>query len=404
MRQAKKNTILFLTADPSNASRLRLGQEHRDILEKLQLANLRDHFSLQVRMSVRPSDLAQAIFDTNPQIVHFSGHGTGTGELCFEDQTGKIQTIRPEALASLFELVNANVKSVILNACYSETQAKAIARYIDYVIGMRKEIGDQAAISFAVGFYRALGSGRSLEEAFKFGLVELKLLNIPEHLTPILITRQSTEELPISTPSDHPPIQSAIPHSQQFISLLDSQPSKDTMHSFLAEHSKILQAAFPRTRRILSKPRLGNFALDFAAGFFHATVRNWSWLLIDVERPNDALFTQRGTPSAKLTHAVQQISEWRNWIAEHTVDARTIMPCIESSSSGLIIMGRRRDITEEMAMKLKNFEKSLNNISIHTYDWLADIIKFGMERESWYGPLYSGNNWQCGIGWENVGK
>jgi hypothetical protein len=71
-----KTKILFLSADPSDAGHLRLGQELRDIREKLQLSKQRDIFDLQPREAVRPGDISQAIFDVEPQIVYFSGHGT----------------------------------------------------------------------------------------------------------------------------------------------------------------------------------------------------------------------------------------------------------------------------------------------------------------------------------------
>ncbi len=56
-------------------------------------------------------------------------------------------------------------------------------------LGMNKELGDAAAIAFSVGFYKALGGGRDVEDAYRFGIAELKLLAIPEHLTPVLIKR-----------------------------------------------------------------------------------------------------------------------------------------------------------------------------------------------------------------------
>jgi hypothetical protein len=39
--------ILFLAAEPSNEARLRLGQELRDIRERLQLSKERDRFILE---------------------------------------------------------------------------------------------------------------------------------------------------------------------------------------------------------------------------------------------------------------------------------------------------------------------------------------------------------------------
>ncbi len=194
--QVKEETntvsILFLAADPTDASRLRLGEEFRDIQEKLKLARLRDRFKLELpQLSVRPSDISQALLDTQPQIVHFSGHGIPTGALCFENLEGKIHPIEPDALAALFEQFSSQVNCVVLNACYAEIQAKAIAKHIEYVIGMNQAIDDEAAIAFAIGFYQALGGGRSIEDAYKLGCIQIQLLNIPGHLTPVLIKKDS---------------------------------------------------------------------------------------------------------------------------------------------------------------------------------------------------------------------
>lgn len=183
-------SVLFVAADPTDVSRLRLGEEFREIHEKLKLAQLRDRFKLELpQLSVRPADISQALLDTQPQIVHFSGHGTATGALCFESQTGQAQLVQPDALAALFEQFTSQVSCVLLNACYSEIQAKAIAEHIEYVIGMNKAIGDKAAIAFTIGFYQALGAGRTVEGAYKLGCVQIRLQSIPEHLTPVLIKK-----------------------------------------------------------------------------------------------------------------------------------------------------------------------------------------------------------------------
>lgn len=178
--------ILFLTADPTDTARLRLQEELRDIEDMLQLANQQERFVLKQRLSARPEDISRAIFDFKPHIVHFSGHGTSTGELSFEDLSGKTKPVEPKALAALFELVANQVNCVVLNACYSDIQAKAIVKHIAFVIGMKQAIGDQAAIAFAVGFYKGLGANRSIEDAFKSGCVEIQLQGIPEELTPVL--------------------------------------------------------------------------------------------------------------------------------------------------------------------------------------------------------------------------
>jgi hypothetical protein len=226
--------VLFLAADPSDRARLRLGQELRGIREKLQLAKRRERFFLESRSSVRSEDITQAIFDIEPQIVHFSGHGENTGELCFEDVLGNTQSVRPSALASLFELV-PEVNCVILNTCYSEAQAKAIAKHIPCVIGMSRDIGDKAAIAFAVGFYKALGAGQSFENAYKFACVEIQLKGLlEEHLTPVLHLKKAKKRIKIkyaprrtvinSSSKNLPSPDDFDPPQEDFIASLSTEP------------------------------------------------------------------------------------------------------------------------------------------------------------------------------------
>jgi hypothetical protein len=189
-------SILFLSAEPTDTVRLRLGEEVREIQERLQLAKSRDNFILHQKFSIRPIDISQALLDSNPNIVHFSGHGTAKGEICVEDKTGKMYPIEPEALSSLFEQFADQINCVILNACYSEIQAQSIGKHVEYVIGMKKSISDRAAIAFSVGFYQALGASRNIEDSYKLGCVQMRIEGIDEHLTPILI-KKHTANTPI---------------------------------------------------------------------------------------------------------------------------------------------------------------------------------------------------------------
>jgi Pre-toxin TG/CHAT domain len=183
-------TILILAANPKDTSHLRLGEEVREIDAGLQRAKKRELFDLEQRWAVRVQDVYQSLLDFKPQIVHFSGHGTGDDGLVLEDETGKTQLVHTVALAGLFKLFASNIECVVLNACYSEVQAIAIAQHIPYVIGMNKAIGDKAAIKFATGFYCALGAGESVEFAYKLGCNVIQLDGIPEHLTPVLKKKQ----------------------------------------------------------------------------------------------------------------------------------------------------------------------------------------------------------------------
>jgi hypothetical protein len=181
--------ILFLASDPVNAKRLRLGEESREIREKLQLGKYRDRFSFSERNSIRPADISQALLDVSPEVVHFSGHGTPDGALCCEDAKGQMQFIQPADLATLFEQFATKVRGVILSSCFSRMQAKAIVKHIQYVVGMDSAIGDRAAIAFAIGFYQALAAGRTIPEAYKLGCAQIGLQGIAGKEAPILMER-----------------------------------------------------------------------------------------------------------------------------------------------------------------------------------------------------------------------
>jgi hypothetical protein len=77
----------------------------------------------------------------------------------------------------------------VLNACYSVEQATAIAEVVDCVVGMNDAVGDDAARRFAASFYRALGFGRSVRNAFDQGLLAIELDGLDEATTPKLLVR-----------------------------------------------------------------------------------------------------------------------------------------------------------------------------------------------------------------------
>lgn len=168
-KSQSRNIILFLAADPTNESRLRLGEEMREMQENLQLGKFRELFKVEIRPSLRPKDLTRALLNLNPKIVHFSGHGTKEGELLFEDESGESLPVPAPILSNIFQEFASHIQCVILNACYTDKQARAIGRSIKYVIGTNQAIEDKAAIAFSVGFYQGLSEGASVEKSFELG-------------------------------------------------------------------------------------------------------------------------------------------------------------------------------------------------------------------------------------------
>lgn len=184
-------SVLYLAANPEDKELdlVRTDRELKAIRDALSASGRRRDITLQLpELALGRHDLTKALHETQPNIVHFSGHGEGDGGILFEDVQGRAKPVSAEALASVFRMFTHYVKVVVLNACFSEPQAEAIAAHVDYVIGTREAIGDDVAIAFSIGFYRALAAGRSVADAFQLGCAEIRMAEIPEHAIPLLMT------------------------------------------------------------------------------------------------------------------------------------------------------------------------------------------------------------------------
>lgn len=188
-----RTKILFFASNPESTEKLSLDEEARSIARKIRETDYRDSLEFVTAWAVRPTDLLDELNLHKPTIVHFSGHGTGDEGLVLTNEQGEQKLVSADALKMLFSSVKDNIRLVLLNACYSEVQAKAISEVIDCVVGIKSEIGDQAAITFAEYFYNALGYGRSVKEAFEQGKTALMLEGIPEENDPVLLTRSGVD-------------------------------------------------------------------------------------------------------------------------------------------------------------------------------------------------------------------
>ena len=176
---AEKIRILFLSANPWNTSRILVDKEAREIFERLEEGPCRDKFELHKHAAIRPGDLYRLLMKYQPTIVHFSGHGSKNCRIILEGTHGRGKQVDPRGLVDLFRFSSQYVRLVLLNACFTSPQASALAGMIDYSIGISKAIGDRAGVAFAGGFYRALGFGKPIPEAFASAKAELRLTKTP---------------------------------------------------------------------------------------------------------------------------------------------------------------------------------------------------------------------------------
>jgi len=195
-----KVKVLFLGADPLSdpqndapGPRLRIDEEMREIVAKVRASEHRDSLDFTWQPAARADDLLQAFNEVRPEVVHFSGRGSTAGEIIVVGRDGKPHAITDRALHHLFRTMQDRIRLVLLNSSYSEAQCAGITESIDCVVGMDSEMSAEGSIAFAASFYRAIGFGHSVRDAFEQGRLALMLQRNPEDHVPRLSVRPGVD-------------------------------------------------------------------------------------------------------------------------------------------------------------------------------------------------------------------
>jgi hypothetical protein len=159
---------------------------------------------------------------------------------------------------------------------------------------------------------------------------------------------------------------------------LEAAPDELAMQRFLESAPRLLlqHLAAAGEHWVISKKRLGTeHETDFLLAEQGST--GLTWYAVELERPQARLFTASGDQSAKLTHALRQIDDWREWLSRNRdyasrprnqsgLGLREIDPDLD----GLIIMGRDADLDPRTHDRRRRLQR-MHRVRIETYDWLA---------------------------------
>src|ERR1044072_93699 len=176
----EKIRILFISANPWTTSRILVDEEEREVFERLQEGPCRDSFELHKHAATRSIDMQRLLMMYKPHIVHFSGHASKTQKIILGSTRGaRGKEVDREGLVQVLGLYKNHVRLVLLNACFTRTQALSLSEVIDYTVGSGKGLGDKGGVAFAGAFYRALGFGKSVKDSFASAKAELCLTKMP---------------------------------------------------------------------------------------------------------------------------------------------------------------------------------------------------------------------------------
>jgi len=99
------------------------------------------------------------------------------------------------------------------------------------------------------------------------------------------------------------------------------------------------------------------------------------YVIVEIENPNQRLYTKRGDPTASLSHARQQVEDWQQWLEEYNHYAQKRLPgCV--SPEGLVIIGRRGSLTlADQSRLARSNINTRGRLTIRTYDDLLESAR-----------------------------
>lgn len=174
---------------------LNLNREAREINKIFSQTSLGDKFEIKYCSARQSEDLHNALRAETPHLVHFWGRAPDK-ELEFENKNGLENAVAADAPANLFKLLQGKVECVLLNAADTNRLAAEFSKYVPRAVGMKGEIKAAAALQFAVEFYKALGTGWTIEDAFEFARTSKDLYDLDANCAPTLYVHQETASLP----------------------------------------------------------------------------------------------------------------------------------------------------------------------------------------------------------------
>lgn len=161
-----KITVLLVAGTIEGGSKpLRLDREVNEIERRIRESKHRDAISFVSRHAVRVTELLQALNEVEPDVVHFSGHGSQDA-LLFEGNDGKPLALSNENLSLLLQAAPRPIRLAVFNACESSVQAALACDFVDAAIGMDASVADSSAQEFAGQLYNSIGFGHDLALAF----------------------------------------------------------------------------------------------------------------------------------------------------------------------------------------------------------------------------------------------
>ncbi|GAA0716708.1 DUF4263 domain-containing protein [Dactylosporangium roseum] len=162
----------------------------------------------------------------------------------------------------------------------------------------------------------------------------------------------------------------AVPASilDDFEELVSKDLPEERYQEFLKRYPTVLD---PLAAAVIPKHRMGTeFVTDFVI-----RRHDLRYLVVEIEKPQDRIFTTNDDFTREFTHALGQVLDFQGWVAEHGPYARNALPNIENPR-GLLVIGRRAALSARQERKLRRWSVNSNLIDVVTFD---DLVTSGRQ-------------------------
>lgn len=150
---------------------------------------------------------------------------------------------------------------------------------------------------------------------------------------------------------------------EDFEALIAEAHAEQVYQDYLTQHAGLLDLA---SAEVIPLAPLG---LEFKTDFVLRR-HDGRYIVIEIEKPQDRIFTNQVDFTHEFTHAVGQVLDFQQWVAENVAYATKHFPGI-ASPDGIVVIGRRADLDERRERKLERWQVNSNSIEIFTFDDLS---------------------------------
>ncbi|WP_164881900.1 Shedu anti-phage system protein SduA domain-containing protein [Paenirhodobacter populi] len=113
-----------------------------------------------------------------------------------------------------------------------------------------------------------------------------------------------------------------------------------------------------------------------------------SYLVVEIECPSKVIITKAGHPSADVTHAEHQATDYRKYMLGHIANVKDVFPGF-SEPDCLVVVGLEGTLTKGQKAALASLNDARHRLKVVGFDWILDRAKKISENVAEHGVVVS---------------